>query len=126
VDGQSVDTLIQSLEDRRFQAMLDGDAEALDLLLSDRLLYTHSSGGTDSKASYIRSIKEGTLRYRKIERQESHVEVYAGAAVVAGRAGLDVLINGEERIVTMCYLSVWINSMRGWQLVAFQSTPVGG
>ena len=119
-------TLIQSLEDRRYQAMLTGDVETLDRLLNDRLIYTHSSGRTDSKASYIRSIKERGLRYRKIEPQEPHVEIYADTALVAGRADLDVSINGARRIVTICYLSVWINGGSGWQLAAFQSTPAGG
>jgi hypothetical protein len=126
MDTPSIDTVIQSLEDRRYQAMLEGDAEALDVLLSDRLLYTHSSGSTDSKASYMRSIREGTLRYRKIELQDPRIEIYAGAALVAGRAELDASINGVRRMVTICYLSVWMDGGSGWQLAAFQSTPAGG
>ena len=125
MDAPDRRTLIQSLEDRRHQAMFAGDVETLDRLLSDRLIYTHSSGRTDSKASYIRSIKEGALRYRKIEPQEPDVEIYADTALVADRASLDVWISGARRSVTICYLSVWIKDGNGWQLVAFQSTPGG-
>jgi hypothetical protein len=35
---------IKKLEDRRFQAMIDGDFDTLDNLLGDGLVYTHSTG----------------------------------------------------------------------------------
>ena len=44
---------IKRLEDRRVQALIDGDFDALDKLLGDGLVYTHSNGQADTRAVYI-------------------------------------------------------------------------
>ncbi len=55
---------ILELEQRRFKAMCDGDADALGALLHADLTYTHSSGAVDSKESYTRAsaTSSGTIR----------------------------------------------------------------
>ena len=42
---------ILDLEDKRYAAMCGGDFAALERMLHDELLYTHSSGFTDTKAN---------------------------------------------------------------------------
>jgi hypothetical protein len=42
---------ILALEDKRFGAMIGRDFKALEAMVHDDLLYTHSSGVTDTKAS---------------------------------------------------------------------------
>ncbi len=44
---------ILDLEDKRFGAMIKGDFKALDAMVHEQLLYTHSSGNTDTKASWL-------------------------------------------------------------------------
>jgi hypothetical protein len=48
----SSDKEILALEDRRYAAMCGGDFAALEAMLHDELLYTHSSGLTDTKATW--------------------------------------------------------------------------
>ena len=48
----SSDKEILALEDKRYAAMCDGDFAALEAMLHDELLYTHSSGLTDTKATW--------------------------------------------------------------------------
>ena len=43
---------ILDLEDKRFGAMIKGDFKALDAMVHEQLLYTHSSGNTDTKPSF--------------------------------------------------------------------------
>jgi ketosteroid isomerase-like protein len=50
---------VLAAEDRRYQAMLDGDLEALDALCADELSYTHSNGVRDTKAEYFGKLREG-------------------------------------------------------------------
>ena len=50
-DTGSVADQIHALEDERYAAMIASDVEALGRLLSDRLVYSHSTGGHDSKAA---------------------------------------------------------------------------
>jgi hypothetical protein len=48
--------------------MIDSDFDTLDNLLGDGLIYTHSTGQSDTRAEYIAQCKKGVLKYRKIER----------------------------------------------------------
>ena len=54
---------ILALEDKRFAAMTGKDWKALDALLHDQLLYTHSSGVTDTKAVWMDAMKGGRTVY---------------------------------------------------------------
>jgi ketosteroid isomerase-like protein len=115
---------IRTLEDRRYQAMLDGDAETLAPLLAEELVYTHSTGTADTKATYLAGVRAKTLTYRGIERPEEAVRVYGETAVVSGRARIDVLVGDVPRQAQVRYLAVWTRATHGWQLVAFQATPI--
>src|SRR5262245_43351715 len=44
------------------------DFEILDKLLGDDLIYTHSSGQSDTHVEYISLCKKGVFQYRAIER----------------------------------------------------------
>ena len=52
---------LKSLEDRRYAAMLAGDADGIADLLHDELIYMHSIGGADSKDSYLRTLRDGSM-----------------------------------------------------------------
>lgn len=116
---------IRSLEDRRYKAMCEGDAAALQELLADTLVYTHSYGGADSKASYMDGIRSKKWQYRKIERPKEHIELYGDAcAVVTGQVRIELLSEGKPKTLNSAYTNVWIKGARGWQMVAWQSTPL--
>lgn len=115
---------IHALEDRRYEAMLAGDADILEQLLGDGLVYTHSSGTTDTKTTYIEGVKANKLTYRAIERLQEHIQVYGDTAVVTGRAHLEVLIDGVPRQANLRYIAVWVKASQGWQTLAFQATPI--
>ena len=71
---------ILELEQRRFKAMCDGDADALGALLHDGLTYTHSSGALDSKESYTRGVREKLWDYRSIKASDATVSIHGSAA----------------------------------------------
>jgi ketosteroid isomerase-like protein len=114
---------IRSCEDRRFQAMVAGDAAALGALLGDDLVYTHSSASVDSKASLIEGIRSGRFSYQKIERPQEEIRVYGPSAVVTGQARIS-LGGANPRVLNLRYTDVWVRGEQGWQMVAWQSTPM--
>ena len=116
---------IRSLEDRRYQAMCEADAAALQDLLADTLVYTHSYGGADSKASYMDGIRSKKWQYKKIERPKEHIELYGDTcAVVTGQVRIELLSDGKPKTLNSAYTNVWIKGPKGWQMVAWQSTPL--
>ncbi len=92
--------------------------------MADTLIYTHSSAVVDDKAAYIDSIRSGRVQYRKIERFDTHVHVYGDTVITAGRARIDVQVNGVEKNLHMRYSNVWIKTPKGWQFALWQSTPI--
>jgi ketosteroid isomerase-like protein len=123
VSSDQAQSEIHSHEDRRFQAMVAGDVEALDALLSDDLVYTHSSSSLDTKSSLIEGIRSKRFAYQQIERPEEQIRVYGQSAVVTGHARIS-LGGANPRVLNLRYLDVWVRREAGWQMVAWQSTPI--
>ena len=115
---------IRALEDRRCQSMIDKDLKTIDALYADELVYTHSNAGVDDKASYLGSIKSGKFDYKAIKRPDEKIQIFGDTAVVTGRAEINVRVNGVDRDLNSRYLIVWVKRGGGWQVVAWQSTPI--
>ena len=113
---------IRAAEDRRYAAMLAADVGALGALLSDRLVYTHSSGSRDSKQTLLAKIGDGSLLYVALEHPVQQVIVLGDAALVIGEMHGDVLVDGLPRHLRSSVLAVWAAREGGWQLAAFQPT----
>ena len=115
---------LRKLEDRRYKAMCDADPTALDELLADSLVYTHSYGGADSKASYLDGIRSKKWLYRKIERPREDIQIHGDCAVVTGKVKIELISDGKPKTLNSAYTNVWIKGAKGWQMVAWQSTPL--
>ena len=115
---------IRELESRRFRAMIEADAVTLEALLADSMVYTHSSAATDGKASYIAGVKSKKWQYRQIDRPVEDIQVHGDAVVVTGQVRIDILIDGKPKIMNSRYSDVWVKGAKGWQMVAWQSTPI--
>jgi 3-hydroxyisobutyrate dehydrogenase-like beta-hydroxyacid dehydrogenase/ketosteroid isomerase-like protein len=115
---------IRALEDRRYRAMIDSDVAALETLLGDDLVYTHSTSLVDSKASYLDKLRSRKVVYRKVERPEESIQVHGDTAVITGEVRLEVLVDGSPRAMRSRFTNVWAKRPRGWQMVAWQSTPL--
>jgi len=115
---------IRKLEDRRFRAMCEADAATLEALLADTLVYTHSYGGADSKSSYLEGIRSKKWLYRKIERPKENIQVHGDCAVVTGQVRIELLSEGKPKTLNSRFTNVWVKGPTGWQMVAWQSTPL--
>jgi len=115
---------ILALEDKRYAAMIARDEAALAACFSDDLLYVHSSGLVDTKASYIAAIKAGKFRYRKCDRFEEKVRFYGDTALVTGRAVFEADVEGTPRTLRLRFLDVWARSGADWKFVGWQSCPL--
>ena len=115
---------IRALEEKRYKAMIDQDFPALEALLADTLVYTHSSAAVDTKASYIDGIRDKKFVYLTSKRPVENIQVYGDVAIVTGEVRLDLLSKGTPRVITSRFIDVWHKGAKGWQMVAWQSTPI--
>jgi ketosteroid isomerase-like protein len=123
--ADSKDT-IRLLESRRYTAMCEADAKTLEELLADSLVYTHSYGGADSKASYLDGIRSKKWIYQAVERPIEDIQVHGDCAVVTGQVRIELLSGGQPKKLNSRFTNVWVKGRQGWQMVAWQSTPLPG
>lgn len=103
------------------------DYAMLEKSLADDLTYTHSTGAFDTKASYIQKLKDGKMRYFKVEYvAEPRVQLLGkDAALTMGKVNVVTLgANGAQSPATLVFLHAFAKRHGQWQLVAHQSANV--
>ena len=114
---------ILGLEDKRFGAMVARDFAALEKLVHGELLYTHSSGVTDTKASWLESMKSGKVKYKSVNCSDRKVRFFGDVALMNGRAAIEADIGGQPKSLRLLFLNAWTRTPQGWKFVAWQSCP---
>ena len=117
------DKEILALEDKRYAAMCDDDFAALEAMLHDELLYTHSSGLTDTKATWLASLRSGKTKYKSAACSDRKVRLAGDTALVTGRAAIEAEIKGQPRSLRLVFLNAWTKTPKGWKFIAWHSTP---
>ena len=106
------------------EALVRGDAAALDRLYSDEFVYTTPDGEVRDKSQQLAFTRSGDLRLESGRSDDVKVRVYGNTAVMTGRftaAGKfkDRVINIRER-----YTAVWVKRRGAWRLVAEQGNLI--
>jgi ketosteroid isomerase-like protein len=110
---------ILDLEDKRYAAMCGGDFAALERMLHDELLYTHSSGLTDTKATWLASIRSGKGKYKSAVCSDRKVRLVGDTALVTGRATIEGEVNGQPLSLRLVFLNAWTKTPKGWKFIAW-------
>jgi ketosteroid isomerase-like protein len=115
---------ILALETRRYTAMTSNDLPALAALLHDEMVYTHSSGVVDSKASYLEALRSGRTRYLSVEQRAQQVKLIGEVAILIGASHIEVDVESARKSLDLRSLAVWTATPTGWQFIAWQSCRV--
>ena len=97
------------------------DFALLEKVLGDDLIYTHSNGNSDTKKTYIESLKSGKAKYFEVNHESMEVRLYGKFAVLTARIGVKTLSNGQPTPMKMSILHVYEKRKGQWQLIAHQS-----
>ena len=103
------------------QGIMKKDAGALQKVLSEDLVYTHSSNQHQDKAALIASLKGNSIT-EDIVFKNLKVNVYGNTAVVVGDVDFHMDTNGTKSVSHLNVLHVLVKGPEGWQLVARQAT----
>lgn len=113
---------IIALDKKRMDAMCCRDIAALNALLADDLVYTHSSARLDTKQSLMRGMESGTAVYTAIEPSDVKAQDCGNTVVLTGAARIHVTVNGNPINFGVRFTDVYANRSGQWQMVAWQST----
>ena len=103
------------------QALMKKDAAALSRILSDDLVYTHSSNLHENKTAVLHSLKSNTV-VEGIDFKDLKVRVYGNSAVVVGDVDFKNNAGSGTTVAKLNVLHVLVKGPQGWQLVARQAT----
>jgi hypothetical protein len=126
---KSFATQIRAVEDARYLALTENDWKALDTLLSDDLVYIHSTGVAQSKGDFTKALESGALRYRKITAEPTAIRFFGDVGVLNGRGNFEVTTRDGDvaRDLTANLIYTAVYALRGegltrhWELVSWQS-----
>jgi ketosteroid isomerase-like protein len=103
-------------------AVSKSDAAAVASLLSDDLIYTHSTGLAESKSQYLAKLKTGAQKYDSIQYSDQKIRLFGNTAVVNGTFRMTGSTKGVPFDNTLLVTHVWVKQGNGWKLVSHQTT----
>jgi ketosteroid isomerase-like protein len=114
--------MIIDLDKKRMDAMAKKDVAALNALLSDDLIYCHSSARLDTKQSLIGAMESGATVYGAVEPSDVKAQDLGSAVVLTGIARIRVTSGGKPNAFGVRFTDVYANKGGKWQMVTWQST----
>jgi ketosteroid isomerase-like protein len=116
---------IIELDRQRMSAMAAKDIAVLNRLLSDDLIYTHSSARLDTKRSLIGAMESGATVYTAVEPSEVVAQDLGDAVVLTGVAAISVTSGGKPNSFRVRFTDVYADKGGQWQMVTWHSTRLG-
>ena len=101
------------------QAARTGDGAKLADLLSDDLVYVHSTGLTENKAQCIATLVKSRSRF--VPDAAQIVRIYGKAAYVQTKLVAHNVTDGRPTQISLILLQVWAKEGKGWRMVARQT-----
>ncbi len=115
--------VVRALERRRIELTRANDADGLESLLDDNLIYVNSAGGIYDKSGYLRKIRTNSLTYDEdFDVRESEVRALDKLIIFAGVMLGHSRLEGEQQVLRFRCLAVWRKDDAGWRMLAWQSS----
>jgi len=114
--------MVIDLDKKRMTAMAQKDITTLNRVLSDDLIYTHSSARLDTKQSLIGNMESGSTVYTAVEPSDVKAQDLGDTVVLTGSCRISVMSQGRPNSFSVRFTDVYANKDGQWQMVAWQST----
>ncbi len=115
----------RAADDARVAAMISADAKKLDAAFSNDLLYVHSNGKHDTKATFLPAIVEGKSVYRAVTyEQRDFREVAPGLVHMTARCRVQLGKNPPYTELHLSVLAAYRLEKGAWRFLAWQSAKL--
>jgi ketosteroid isomerase-like protein len=110
------------LDKKRMTAMAEKDIKTLNEIISDDLIYTHSSARLDTKKSLIGNMESGSTVYTSVVPSDVKAQDLGDTVVLTGVCRISVNAGGKANSFGVRFTDVYANKGGKWQMVTWQST----
>ena len=114
--------MVIDLDKKRMSAMAQKDIATLNELISDDLIYTHSSARLDTKQSLIGNMESGSTVYTSVVPSDVKAQDLGDTVVLTGSCRISVNSGGKANSFGVRFTDVYANKGGKWQMVTWQST----
>jgi hypothetical protein len=112
----------RAADDARVAAMTSANPAKLAATISDDLLYVHSSGSSDTKASLTAALTSGKSKYNSITyEQREFREVVPGLVLMSGRGRFVLGKSAPFNELHLSFLAAYRLENGVWRFLAWQS-----
>ena len=121
----TLEEAVRTADANRVMVTIAGDADRLEALLSDDLIYGHADGRVQDKADFLAAVRANRMRYEAYDYEEMHISPVAeNVALISGRASLRVRMHEQQIAFRLRFLAVWHREAGTWRLFAYQSAQI--
>jgi len=114
-----------TVEKQFFAALIAGDAQALDRILTeDFILIDVMSGSEITKPAFLAFIGSGQIKFESIEPAENRVRLYQTTAIVTGRTQMKGRVGDAPFAASSRYTHVFVDQRGEWRLATAQGTQI--
>src|SRR5262249_49788028 len=122
---QSAEDAVAAVEQRRLDALLTADINALDEIIDEQCTHIESNGTARTKAAFLADVAKRAFSFDLFEIEENHIRIFGETAVVAGASRSIVRVGGTPTPVRHRHrLRFYVNRGGRWKLVAHQATEI--
>jgi len=122
--SSSSEQQIKALEEERNQAILKGDAAALDRMTSDDYTFITLRGELRTKAEIVKGFQSGSFKYDSRTISDLKVRIFGDTAIVTGRSSQKGKENGKDYSGDYRFTRVYVKQNGRWITVALQTTLI--
>ena len=122
--GPATESAVLDAERERIGAMVTADGAWLERVLHEELVFTHSNGLVDTRASLIANLTDGRVDYRSIEPRNREVRILEDTAILSAKVRIVVHVDGRRLVLDSAYTAVYIRDGDRWRLAAYHSSPL--
>lgn len=115
------ETEVANAAEQLRQAMVSGDSIKLSNLVSDKLVYGHSSGHIDNKQEFVEKIVSGKSKFVTLNISEQTISISGNTAIVHQKFDATTADSGKPGEVHLLVLLVWQKQHHHWILLARQA-----
>ena len=122
--ADSAEDQVIASENSLLDAVKTSNAERLDALLHDDLLFNTPDGATATKAMDLDNYRSGNIHLHTVAPSDRTVRVIGDTAVVAVTVELQGNYLGQALDGKFRYIRVWKRVEGGWQVIAGSVVPL--
>ena len=110
---------VRRADDEFHKAFRIEDSAALERLLTEKFIWTHSTGNIQTKAVILANVTSGKTQYESLDTDDVKIYLYKNAAVVSGRSTRKY--PGKDTF-WIRYTAFYIKERGKWRASAFHSS----